>query len=557
MKIKQSGVSYLSGTKYDKIEKIWSGPKSKEIYSRDMTVGEAIVLQLRKTPQRVIQILESTGESLTAQEFLDHSMALAKNMLEMGIVAGDIVGGYAKMSLHLGTVMLASFLCGTPVHGVFQSFEKDIIANIYATTRPKIIFCDAENYKNALYVVQMLQLDAKIILMTGSIGSVLNIKDLIKKREDVDDLSIFPCTKMTSSDTAAILSSSGTTGTPKGILCSHHAMLHNVPYLNATMDSVLMCFSSMFWATGVTHFVQGLLYSALRIVPDRPYRPEYFLDVIKRYKVTHCFATSAQIADWVMNINEDVICTALRSIDTLMTGGSAVPQPIQDKIIDILSDNTKRPGFVMIYGSSEIFLGCSINGGYPYESKAKTVGKLWLNREVCIVDENGKRLGPNETGEIYVHTPNIWMGYYENPKATAQAKDGKWIRTGDLGCFDEDGFLHLMGRSKEMIKWISFQISPQAIEELLEPLPGVAEVCVFGVPDLAAGSLVACGIVRTPDKEGDLLTEEMVNEYLESKMDGLYLLHGGVYFIDALPRTDTGKVQRLKMLQLIEEEIDR
>lgn len=117
-------MSYLTGTKYNEAEKIWSGPKSKEIYSRDMTVGEAIVLQLRKTPQKVIQILESTGETLTAQEFLDHSMALAKRMLEMGISAGDIVGGYAKHSLHLGTVMLASFLCGTPVHGVFQSFEK-------------------------------------------------------------------------------------------------------------------------------------------------------------------------------------------------------------------------------------------------------------------------------------------------------------------------------------------------------------------------------------------------------------------------------------------------
>ncbi|XP_005183354.2 uncharacterized protein LOC101887454 [Musca domestica] len=549
-------MSYLTGTKYNEAEKIWSGPKSKEIYSRDMTVGEAIVLQLRKTPQKVIQILESTGETLTAQEFLDHSMALAKRMLEMGISAGDIVGGYAKHSLHLGTVMLASFLCGTPVHGVFQSFEKGVIAKIYETSRPKIIFCDQENYENVLYVLDKLQLDAKIVLMTGSIDGVLNIKDLIKKREDVGDLSAFPCSKLCSSDTAAILSSSGTTGTPKGIMCSHQSMLHNNLHLTVTQDSVIMCFSSMFWSTGILNFVQSLLYSALRIVPDRPYSPEYFFDLVERYKVTHCFATSAQITDWVTNHDKDVVRKSLQSIDTLLSGGTSIPQTIQDQIMELLSNGKKKPGFAMGYGTSEIFICTSINGGYPFEYKAQTEGKLWPNRDMCIVDENGKRLGPNELGEIYVRTPYIWLGYYKNAKATAQAKDGEWIRTGDLGFFDDDGFLHLKGRAKEIIKWLSFQISPQSIEEMIQCIPGVSEVCVFAVTDLAAGSLVACAVVRTPDEEGQQLTAQMINEYLESKMDGLYLLRGGIYFLNDLPRTDTGKVQRMKMPQIIEE-IDR
>lgn len=117
-------MAYLSGTAYNEEEKIWSGPRCKETYSREMTVGEAIVLQLRKTPKKVIQILESTGESLTAQDYLDHSMSLARNILDMGVQSGDIVGIYAKHSLHLATVILASFLCGTPIHGVYDKFEK-------------------------------------------------------------------------------------------------------------------------------------------------------------------------------------------------------------------------------------------------------------------------------------------------------------------------------------------------------------------------------------------------------------------------------------------------
>ncbi|XP_061400529.1 uncharacterized protein LOC133336259 [Musca vetustissima] len=549
-------MSFLTGTTYNAEEKIWSGPKYKQIYSPKMTVGEAIVLQLRKTPKKVIQILESTGESLTAEDFLDHSMSLAKTLLDMGLTAGDIVGGYAKHSLHLGTIMLASFLCGIPVHGVFQSFEKETIASIYDTTRPKLIFCDEENYENALYALESRKLDAKIVLMTGDIPGVLNIKDLVKKRSDIPDLSEFPCAKLCSADTAAILSSSGTTGTPKGILCSHEAMLHNYLYLTVNSDSVMMCFSSMYWSTGILNFVQSLLFSALRIVPDRPYTPDYFFDMVERYKITHCYATPSQIIDWVTNHNKDRVRKALRSIDTLFSGGTNIPQSIQDQIIELLSDNKKCPGFAMGYGTSEIFIAATVNGGYPFKYKPQTEGQLWPNREICIVGENGERLGPNEKGEIYVHSTHTWLGYYKNPNATAQAKDGKWTRTGDLGYIDDEGYLHLMGRTKEIIKWLSFQISPQAVEEVLQRLPGVGHVCVFGVPDVASINLVACGIVRSQDEAGEKLTVDMVHEYIKKEMDGLYLLRGGVYFLDSLPRTDTGKVQRMKMLQVIEE-IDR
>ncbi|XP_005183355.1 uncharacterized protein LOC101887630 [Musca domestica] len=541
-------MAYLSGTAYNEEEKIWSGPRCKETYSREMTVGEAIVLQLRKTPQKIIQILESTGESLTAQDYLDHSMSLARNILDMGVQAGDIVGIYAKHSLHLATVILASFLCGTPIHGVYDKFEKDTITKLYETTRPRVIYCDEENYKNVLFALEQLQLDAKIVLMTGNLPGVLNIKDLVEKRNDVGDIFTFPCSKLTSADTAAILSSSGTTGTPKGVMCSHQAMLHNLIYLTATMDSVLMCFSTMYWASGVMNLLQSLLSSALRIVPDRPYSAEYLLDLIKRYKVPHFFATGTQIIDLVLNQDKKVVRSCLAP---LICGGAKLPQTIQEQIIDILSDNTKRPGFVVTYGLSEIMGGVSINGGNPFNFKPETEGKLWCNREVCLVDEAAQRLGPNETGELFVHSPYIWTGYYKNPEATAQAKHDKWIRTGDLGYFDSEGFLHIIGRAKEMFKWRGFQICPQPIEEVLQRIPGVAEVCVFPLPDLVAGSLAACAIVRTNDETGRNLTTQVVNECLEQQLDSFYHLRGGVYFVNALPRTDTGKVQRLKMPQII------
>lgn len=104
----------------------------------------------------------------------------------------------------------------------------DTITKLYETTRPKLIFCDEENYNKVLYVMETLKLNVKIVLMTGSLKGILNIKDLVTYPKDIGDISSFPCTKLSSADTAAILCSSGTTGTPKGVMCSHQSMLHNL-----------------------------------------------------------------------------------------------------------------------------------------------------------------------------------------------------------------------------------------------------------------------------------------------------------------------------------------
>lgn len=117
----------LTGTIYNAQEKIWSGPVSKNLYSDEMTVGEAIVLQLQKRPEKIIQIVDSTGETQTSQEFLENSLTLAGNILKMGLKPKDIVGLYARNSQHTATVMMASFLCGTPVNALYPDFDKRMV----------------------------------------------------------------------------------------------------------------------------------------------------------------------------------------------------------------------------------------------------------------------------------------------------------------------------------------------------------------------------------------------------------------------------------------------
>lgn len=114
----------LTGTYYDATEKIWSGPKRKDLYNIDLTLGEAALEQLQKTPHKVIQLMDTTGETLTANELIDNSIVLVKNLLALVLKPKDIIGLYAENTTHVATVMLASFLCGTPVNALYPGFDK-------------------------------------------------------------------------------------------------------------------------------------------------------------------------------------------------------------------------------------------------------------------------------------------------------------------------------------------------------------------------------------------------------------------------------------------------
>ncbi|XP_065368180.1 uncharacterized protein LOC135960740 [Calliphora vicina] len=545
----------LMGTIYDANEKIWHGPKRKDLYNSELTVGEVALEQLRQNPQKIIQIMDSTGETLTAKQLMDYALTLARNLMSLNVKPKDVIGLYAQNTTHVSTVMLASFLCGTPVNALFPGFDLENVSLIYSNTRPKIIFCDVENYENIREANKNLNLNALIYLMNGEIAGVKNVKDLLECDQQLSNEELhgfrLPCLDMKGEDVAVILCSSGTTGTPKGVMNSHYALINKDIYPNTTADSVVFNFSTMYWASGLITLLSSLFHCITRIITDKPFTPEYFLYLVEHYKITHTLCSGSQMAELVLNAEASAIRKSLKSIDTLMCGGSKIPEIVQNKMIDILSDNTKRPGFAVGYGMSEL-CGClSLNGGHPFEFRKLTEGKLAANDKVRIVDKQGIALGPNEKGELLVSSPYKFIGYYNNPEATAKALIGNWLHSGDIGYFDDDGFLHLCGRDKDVFKSYNFQIYPQLIEENILKIRGVAEVCVVGIPDLVASNLTACAVVRMQNKYGSDLTVDTIDQYIKDNMANVYHLKGGVFFVDSLPKTGSGKVQRNRVLDLI------
>ncbi|XP_061386669.1 uncharacterized protein LOC133321600 [Musca vetustissima] len=542
----------LAATYYDPEQKIWSGPQRKDLYNNEITLGEVIFEALAKHPQKIIQIHDVSGVKLTCAELLHHAKVLARNLLKLDLKVGDVIGLYASNWTHTTTLMLASFLCGTPVNALYPAFDKENVALIYKITRPKLIFCDVENYQIAQEVNRELNLDALIFIMNDNEG----VKGL---DFDPPKLKIFykffifryPCFNLKGDDTAIIICSSGTTGTPKGVRCSHRAFLNQNVFVTLKTESVICSFSTLYWISGAFSLISSLITAAMRIVTTQPYSPQYFLDLVRRYRISHFLGGGNFMAELIMHTNEREIQKSLESIDTLLIGGAKVLQAVQEKMNSILACNAHRPGFCVAYGMSELSGMLSINGGYVMQRREGSEGKLVANKHVRIIDKKGMNLGPNEHGEICILTPYTWFGYVDNPEATRKALPDNWLHTGDIGYFDDDGYLHVCARDNDVFKSRNFQIYPQLIEEVVCRIAGVAECCVFGIPDFVASHLTACVVVRLKNADGLKLTTKEIDQHVKAHMGSMYHLSGGVYFIDAIPKTGSGKAQRRKVLELV------
>ncbi|XP_005183357.1 uncharacterized protein LOC101887963 [Musca domestica] len=544
----------LTATYYDPDRKIWSGPQRKDVYNENITLGEVIYATLSKHPQKIIQIHDVSGVKLTCAELLHKAKALARNLLKLDLKVGDVIVLYASNWTHSTTLMLASFLCGTPVNALCPAFDKENVALIYKITRPKLIFCDAANYQIAQEVNRELNLDAVVFIMNDNEGvkGLGHIKDLLNAKGSRDEQYFrYPCYDLKGDDTAIIICSSGTTGTPKGVRCSHRAFLNQNVFLTLKTDSVICSFSTLYWISGAFALISSLTTACLRVVTSQAYSPEYFLDLVRRYKITHFLGGGNFMAELIMYAKEEVIQKSLESIDTMLIGGAKVLQAVQEKMNSILACNSQRPGFCVAYGMSELSGMLSISGGHVMERLEGSEGKLVANKQVRIIDKLGRNLGPNEHGEICILTPYTWSGYYQNPEATSKALRSNWLHTGDIGYFNDEGFLHVCARDNDVFKSRNFQIYPQLIEEVICRIPGIAECCVFGIPDFVASHLTACAVVRTQNADGLKLTTKEIDQHVKANMGSMYHLSGGVYFVEAIPKTGSGKAQRRKVLDLV------
>jgi fatty-acyl-CoA synthase len=338
-------------------------------------------------------------------------------------------------------------------------------------------------------------------------------------------------------DPHVMLYTSGTTGDPKGALLSHRTyVLQAAQTQGATglgEDDVGLCMFPMFhmggWAMPLGYWVNGG-----HVVLMEKADPAEILRAVPREGVTYLY-----LIPTLWNAVLDLPELARTDLGSLRALGSGTSVMTEAQILAII-ERFRNPNLFVMYGQTEAGPIATLR---PRDVRRKptSVGRPALNVDVQVVDGDDGPLGAGATGEIVCRSEFNMLGYWRMPEATAEAFRGGWLHTGDLAAFDDDGFLHIAGRLKEMIKCGGENVFPAEVERCLLEHAAIAEAAVFGVPDAHWGEVVVAAIVPRPDAA---LSEDEVIAHVRERLAG-YKKPRFVRFVDALPRTaSTRQVQK-------------
>lgn len=341
-------------------------------------------------------------------------------------------------------------------------------------------------------------------------------------------------------DPHLILYTAGTTGHPKGAVLTHANTFWNCLNVgepiglgpNDTTISLLPFFHS----GGIGLFLVPTLYAGGRVAILRKFEPDPLLALVRRYAVRVIFGVPAI---WLELLKRpDFDRAHLPSVEVCMSGGAPHPLAVMEAVA------ARGFTFLQGYGLTETAPGGTLMPVADWRRKLATAGKPFLHVDLRIVDEEGAPRGAGEIGEVQLRGPNVFAGYWRRPEATAEAftEDG-WFRSGDLGRLDDEGFLTLVDRKKDMVISGGENVYSAEVEDALFTHAAVAEAAVVGVTDERWGEAVCAVVALRP---GASATAEELVAHCRTRL-AKYKTPKYVVFVDALPRNAAGKVLKRQL----------
>ncbi|CBI18880.3 unnamed protein product, partial [Vitis vinifera] len=350
-------------------------------------------------------------------------------------------------------------------------------------------------------------------------------------------------------DAATLLYSSGTTGESKGVVSSHRnliAMVQSIVSMNSFEDEEesFVCFLPMFHMYGLGAFALGRLARGSTVIVLPRFEMNEMLTTISKYRAT-CLPLVPPILVALVNGADQIKAKYdLSSLQYIICGGAPLSKEVIEEFLEKYPNVNIRQGYALTESTT---VGASTHT-LEESRRHGTAGLLSPSMEAKIVDpESGKALSVNRAGELWLRGPTIMKGYFRNPEATASALDSNaWLRTGDLCYIDDDGFLFVVDRLKEVIKYKGYQVPPSELEALLLTHPEIVDAAVVPFPDKEVGQYPMAYIHR---KAGSCLSEDAVMDFI-SKQVAPYKRIRRVAFVASIPKTPSGKILRKDLIQL-------
>ncbi len=352
-------------------------------------------------------------------------------------------------------------------------------------------------------------------------------------------------------DPAVLIYTSGTTGPPKGTLIAHRTLIGNLPGFVASQNwfprdgDVFWSPADWAWTGGLMDALMPTLYFGRPIVAHAGrFTPDRAFELLERHRVTNAFLFPTALKMMMKHEAEPRKRHRL-ALRAIMSGGEAVGDALFDWCRDAVGVTVNE-----IFGQTEAnyIVG---NSSLHWPARPGSIGRPYPGHRIAILDDDGNELPAGQLGEIAVHRfdrqgdpdPVLFLGYWRNDEATRAKYSGDWCRTGDLATADPDGYLWYGGRADDMFKAAGYRIGPSEIENCLIGHPAVANAAVVPKPDAERGNLVKAFVVLAPGHRACSELVEALQQHVRGKL-APYEYPKEIEFLDELPMTTTGKVQR-------------
>ncbi len=478
--------------------------------------------------------LDFEGRSWNFRQFNDEANRLANALLSCGLRKGDRFATVLPNSLELMVAYWAAAVSGLVIVPCSNLLQKNGLATLLKDSGAKLVIAGEDQLaliEMTLDSLDNIDPDRVIITSDKPHPAFRTFSDFTGGNDATE-----PQVEVHEDDVYNIMYSSGTTGLPKGIIHTHQIRsMYCALFANAwrmTPESVVLHAGAIVF-NGAMLDLMPWMYLGCRYIMHAGFNAESVIADVEKHKVTHMVMVPAQIIA-ILN-SPDFTPERLLSLEMLHNVGA----PLHLNYKQIIND--KLPGrFYELYGVTEGFM--TILDKTEAVKKQGSVGKPAAFNEIQIMDQQGASCASGEIGEICGRGPMVMPGYHNRPDLTEKAFYGPWLRSGDLGYLDEDGYLFLVDRAKDMIISGGVNVYPKDIEEIVTQHSAVEEVAVFGVADDKWGEVPIAAIrINNPVSSEDMI------QWVNARVDAKFQRISDVIVLEEFPRNVAGKILKREL----------
>lgn len=498
-----------------------------------------------KYPSRTAIIFGSKKISYAGLQ--SNSKKLALSLKNLGIQQADKVALWLPNCPEFIYSFFAVLRLGAIVVPVNTMFKREEAMFIVRDSCSKILICSIDKISDSENILSRGDTMNYVISLPAPKDKVaLGFYNLIRGQGEFNSK-----VDIKDDDIAELVYTSGTTGKPKGACLTHGNLLSNVKdcsqVINLAKRDCFICILPLFHSFASTVCMLLPIYKGARIVIMRTVKPfKRVIRAIFKHRVTvfagvpSLYSILAETKVSRLNL---LLNSFLNPVRVCISGAAALPYPVWDKF-----EKKFRRSLIQGYGLTEASPVVSLNPINRKRNKPESIGLPLVSVEIKIVDGNGREVSCGEVGELLVKGPNVMRGYYNLEEETKQVLQQGWLSTGDLAKVDEEGYIYIMGRLKEMINVRGLNVYPREIEDLFYKHPLVKEAAVVGVFHRHRGEVPVAFVI----KQAAEVSERDLIKYLRANL-APYKVPLRIFFKDELPKNSTGKILKRNLQEEVKD----